>query len=291
MRSLTRIGVATAAAGVLGAGSFVALTVLSGTAHAGNVTSCGGTGTPISCTIGAATVTSPQSIELNAASDQNGVKVNLTWTVDCTQAGVDKATSGSAAKTTPAWQTLTLAFTNPDSCVVSATATLPGISGTATNAPSLTLNLDSNPQSGSSPSPTDSSSSPPGPTTYTVSHGFDGKCIDDSGNSSSVRAKVQIWNCNNTDPAQSLNYWGSELKHNGLCLNAKGNGKSGSKVILWTCTGAGNEIWIHRSNGEFVEKANGYKLCLDDPGYSTRNGTQLAVYACNNGPNQHWSKP
>jgi hypothetical protein len=106
-----------------------------------------------------------------------------------------------------------------------------------------------------------------------------------------VRAKVQIWNCNNTDPAQSLTYWGSELKHNGLCLNAKGNGKSGSKIILWSCTGAANEIWIHRSNGEFVEKANGYKLCLDDPGYSTRNGTQLAVYACNNGPNQRWSKP
>ena len=36
-------------------------------------------------------------------------------------------------------------------------------------------------------------------------------------------------------------------------------------------------------------KANGGKLCLDDhfPGYSKQNGTQLIVYTCNDGSNQH----
>jgi hypothetical protein len=298
MRSLTRIGVATTAAGLLGAGVFVALTVTAGTAHAGNVTSCDGTGTPISCTIASTAVTSPQTMELNAVSGPAGMKVNLSWTVDCTLAGADQTKSGTAQSTTPAWQPLVLGFTNPDSCKVTATATLPGTTSTTStatpNAPTLTLNLDYNPQPGASSSPTPSaspSSSSARPPTVQQVRGFDGTCVDDSGNSSSIRAKVVIWTCNNADQAQSWAYYGSELHHNNLCINAKGNGKSGSRVILWTCNGSANEIWIHRSNGEYVEKANGYKLCLDDPGYSTRNGTQLMVYACHNSPNQHWSLP
>ena len=38
-------------------------------------------------------------------------------------------------------------------------------------------------------------------------------------------------------------------------------------------------------------QARGGTLCLDDPAYSTKNGTQLTVYTCNNGANQHWSLP
>jgi hypothetical protein len=49
-----------------------------------------------------------------------------------------------------------------------------------------------------------------------------------------------------------------------------------------------NELWTHKSNGEFVMKANGGKYCLDDPASSTHNGTQLIVWTCKNGTNQHW---
>ena len=45
------------------------------------------------------------------------------------------------------------------------------------------------------------------------------------------------------------------------------------------------------SRGQYVLRDHGNTLCLDDPGYSTRNGTQLIVYTCNNGSNQHWSLP
>jgi hypothetical protein len=41
-------------------------------------------------------------------------------------------------------------------------------------------------------------------------------------------------------------------------------------------------------HGEFVMKANGGKYCLDDPASSTHNGTQLIVWTCKNGTNQHW---
>ncbi len=69
------------------------------------------------------------------------------------------------------------------------------------------------------------------------------------------------------------------------------SGGSGSKVILWTCDRASNELWTHNSRGEYVLQAHGGTLCLDDPAYSTKNGTQLMVYTCNNGANQHWTLP
>ena len=122
--------------------------------------------------------------------------------------------------------------------------------------------------------------------------GWDAKCLDDMGNSSSQRAKVSIWSCNGSDRAQQWTYQGGELKHNNLCLNAKGSAKSGSKVILWACTGSSNEIWVINTINHQVElKDHGFTLCLDDPAYSTKNGTQLMVYKCNNSPNQHWSTP
>jgi hypothetical protein len=288
---MSRIAIATAASGLLAAGTFTAITVMAGPAHAdsGTAATCTGNTQPPSCTISDVTITAPETIELNAQSTPGSESVYFTWSTSCTLNGQTQTETGGGAQTTPAWDLLTLGFNNPDSCTVTAKATLsaPSPSSGATAVPlTLTLNLDFNPQPGSSASP-----SPSAATSYHTARGFSGKCIDDAGNSSSVRAKIQIWSCNSFDVAQGLTYSKSELKHNNLCLNAKGNGKSGSKIILWTCNGSANEIWTHKSNGEFVEKANGSKLCLNDPGYSTKNGTQLIVWACNNAPNEHWSQP
>ena len=60
---------------------------------------------------------------------------------------------------------------------------------------------------------------------------------------------------------------------------------------LFTAARGADEIWTHLANGELVLKANGGKYCLDDPAYSTRNGTQLIVYTCKDSTNQRWSKP
>jgi hypothetical protein len=100
-----------------------------------------------------------------------------------------------------------------------------------------------------------------------------------------------IWTCSAHDQAQSWTYRGHELIHNGKCLNDQRSGGNGSKVILYTCNGAANEIWTHMANGEFVLKARNGKLCLDDPASSTRNGTQLIVYKCSDAANQRWQLP
>jgi YVTN family beta-propeller protein len=116
--------------------------------------------------------------------------------------------------------------------------------------------------------------------------GYGGKCADDTGNSSAVLAKVQIWSCVN-DASQQWSFTGGELKHGSLCMNDQGNAGNGGHVILWSCNGASNEVWEHTSSGEYMLKSNG--LCLDDPADSTRNGTQLDVYRCHNGSNEVFS--
>ena len=124
------------------------------------------------------------------------------------------------------------------------------------------------------------------------SKGFAGKCLDDAKNSSSLRASIVIWTCNSGDQAQRFTYTAGEVKRNGLCLNAKGSGNSGSKVILWTCNGSPNEIWVFNTlNHEVLLKAHGFTLCLNDPGNSKKNGTQLIVYKCQNTANEHWTVP
>ena len=175
-------------------------------------------------------------------------------------------------------------------CTANANMSLPK---TVTSPSSYTAELDYTPVS-SNPSPSASPSPSPvggGPQPVHPIRGFGGKCVDDKGNSSANRAAVVIWSCNATDQAQGWKLSGGELIHNGKCANDQRSGGKGSKVILYACNGASNEIWTHRANGEFVLKANGGRYCLDDPAYSTSNGTQLIVWTCKDSANQRWYQP
>src|SRR5438046_35561 len=176
----------------------------------------------------------------------------------------------------PVTEDVTMASSNPASCTVTATGTL------STNSGTMLVALKYDPATTSSPTP------PPPSGPVRLYKGIGGKCVDDAGNSSANRAKVVIWTCNSHDRAQGWTYSGGKLIHNGKCLNDQRSGGNGSKVILYTCNGGANEIWTHKSNGEFVLKANGGKYCLDDPASSTHNGTQLIVWAGKNTTNQHW---
>jgi hypothetical protein len=46
----------------------------------------------------------------------------------------------------------------------------------------------------------------------------------------------------------------------------KGYGGSGSRVVLYTCESASNDIWTHKSNGEYAYKWHNGKWCHDDQG-------------------------
>jgi hypothetical protein len=119
------------------------------------------------------------------------------------------------------------------------------------------------------------------------------RCLTDPGNNPALRAPVVIRDCEDLF-SQTWSFHNGELVHGRYCLTDKGNGGIRSKMILYTCTGAADQIWTYRlgsahaPDGEFVLKSHGGGLCLDDPKTSTANNTQQIVYTCTGGNDQRW---
>jgi hypothetical protein len=299
MRGIRRLVVGAAVSGLLAAG---AVTVSVQAAHANFAALChgnsGATNPPWSCAV-TATIPSPASIFVSVTDDTANASetVLVNWTVSCTDSanGTTGTASAPTAKT-PATVNFTLPASADGHCTATATVSLPaselGTSGFTPTA--FTVQLGYTPAN-PAPSASATPSASPSPTTTSSSvHpivGFGGKCVDDNGNSSANRARVQIWGCSGSDQAENWAFSSGELVHNGSCLNDKGNGGSGSKVILYSCNGGSNEKWSHLANGELRLNAHNGTLCLDDPRSSTSNGTQLIVYTCKDSANQKWSLP
>ena len=280
MQRSCRAIVRAALTGLLAAGAITAGMTAASANTAGFCSSSSTSTAKATCTV-TESISSPASISIkvtvaNAASQD----ATTAWIATCKLGSVTGTTSGGSTAMTPVTEPLTLPFSTADSCTVKATGTL------STNAGSMLVALAYTPAVGASPSPT---SSPPPAGPVRIYKGFGGKCVDDARNSSAIRAKVIIWSCNSRDRAQGWTYSGGELVHNGMCANDQRSGGNGSKVILYSCNGAANEIWTHLASGEFVLKANGGRYCLDDPASSTRNGTQLIVWTCKDSANQRWS--
>jgi hypothetical protein len=275
MRKTRRLAVALAACGLLAAGGVT----WSQLAHADNVAgTCYGFGADANCTI-EETISNPATISVTVTVSPKQFS-SFRWTLQCSLGSQSSTTTGSDAVLTPPQATvyIPLPYTNPNSCDV----TLQGDIPTANALDKLYLGLDY-----TTPGQSTGPSSGPVP----LVKGYKGMCLDDKGNSSGNKTKVILWTCNSSDSAQSWTYSNGELQHNGKCANVQGGGGSGSKVILWSCNGASNEKWFHSStNGEFVLSSQTHGLlCLDDPGYSTTDRTQVIVSDCKNSSNQHWS--
>ena len=249
---------------------------------------CDGSGATANCTV-TETINAPTSVTVGVTASTNG-EATVSWTASCTDStGTTAATSGATMSETPVQVALLpLPATAGGTCTRVGRCVPPHrrCQQRAQRRDDLHDVRDCFPQSFRFRS---SSSAPP--SSGHLVQGYTGKCVDDAGNSSGNGAKVQIWTCSSFDKAQLWTYSNGELIHNNKCLNDKAWGGNGAKVILYSCNHALNELWTHQSNGQYVLNAKGYKLCLDDPAYSTRNGTQLIVYTCKDSANQRWSKP
>jgi hypothetical protein len=288
MRGVRRLVVCTAVSGLLAAG---AVSVSLQMAHAQTVAVvCGGNGSnDYICNLDT-TISSASAISVGVDSGAANENVNVSWTVACTSSAGDGnqegATDNASTPLTVPLAPLPSAATD-GTCQVNVGISLP--------AHDVTPKIDYTGQLSYTAAGSDTAS--PGPTPVPVSgsvhpvKGFDGKCLDDKGNSSANRAEAIIWSCSGTDQAQNWTFSNSEFVHNGKCLNDQGNGGIRSKVILWSCNGASNEKWSELANGEIRLQSHSNELCLDDPASSTKNGTQLIVYTCNDNANQKWSLP
>ena len=291
MLSKRRIAVAASAGCLLVAGTVTALTLTSGTARADSVDTCTilpGTGGQCNMDV---TVSSPPAfggLELDITSDPTSLHVYSTWSDVCSGAtGGSVSESGTASGTATLIVPVTVGVSNPVTCEVTAYIHVDTLTATQGGLIFLdTLPANTTP----APTPTATSSVPTGGVTGEIK-GYDGKCVDDSGNSSSIRSKVVLWSCSSSDKAEQWRYAAGELIHNGLCMDDKGNAGSGGDIIMYTCNESSGEQWNHVLNNTFQVKAHSFTQCLNDPGYSKKNGTQLRIYACRNTSNEHWSVP
>jgi Ricin-type beta-trefoil lectin domain len=318
MRGIRGLAVFTAVIGLLTAG---AVTASMEVAHADTPDSCIGASdstVAFQCAL-SANINNPSTVTITVTDESANAydEVNVNWTAQCTDNNNGElGTAGAPTSATPVTVNLTLPASADGTCSIAATVTLeppsvppngatPPNCVTPTAEPTATATTTATPTSTPTPpcgtefravlsdtsasNPTASASSSTTSATVNEVKGYGGKCLDDKGNSSSNRAEVIIWGCNGSDQAQNWSASNGELVHNGKCLNDQGNGGNRSKVILWSCNGGANEKWTAESNGELKLQSHGGAYCLDDPGYSTKNGTQLIIYTCKDSSNQKWS--
>jgi len=164
-----------------------------------------------------------------------------------------------------------------------------------TNAENITMSVNYNEGTGTgtgtsaTPTPSPSSSVPSGGVSGIIK-GYDSKCVNDTGNSSKLRAPIVSYACSGAK-GKTWRYAAGELIHNGMCLNDKGNAGNGGKLILYSCNGSDDEIWVHQMNNTYELKAHNWTLCLSIPGASKKNGVQLQADTCKNSVAQKWTIP
>ena len=282
MRGIRRLVVCTAVSGLLAAGAVSASLQVAQAAQAGNfAAACGGNGSNgYICNLDTV-VPAASSISVSVDSGSASEQVSVNWTVTCTNGGTSQNEEGATdnAATPLNVPLMPLPAAAAGQCNVNAGISLPTHDITPKIAYTGTLTY------------TPAGSAPPGSGPVHPVVGFDGKCMDDKGNSSANRAAIVIWSCSGSDPAENWKFSNGEFIHNNKCLNDQGNAGSGGHVILYSCNGGSNEKWSELANGELKLQSHGGTLCVDDPRSSTKNGTQLIVYTCHDTPNQQWKLP
>jgi len=297
MRSVKRAVVAIAVGGLLVAGGTTAGIVLTqGTSLADNAAVClAMTGTGSQCQIDSASVPDPSDIylQLFSPSATKGLQTALTWTINCPSTNATAETGSDEDAFIPSviyiQQNIDIASTA--SCLVTVTMRVNNFSGD-TQVGEVELNYDEATGTGTSasPTPTPASSVPTGGVSGIIK-GYDGKCVNDAGNSSRLRAEVVSYACGSAK-GKTWRYASGELIHNNMCLNDKSNAGNGGKLILYYCNGSTDEIWIYNSLKDiFVLRAHNFGLCLTIPGASKSNGVQLQVDTCKDSADQHWTMP
>ena len=114
-------------------------------------------------------------------------------------------------------------------------------------------------------------------------------CADDTAASTTDANPIDIYTCNNTNAQNWTFSTDGTVSVLGRCLHAVASGTAaGTKVVLYHCTTtSAGEIWYPTSNGSLYNPHSA--KCLDSPGASTTNGTQLVLSACTGAAEQRWT--
>ena len=120
--------------------------------------------------------------------------------------------------------------------------------------------------------------------------GYQGLCLDLTGDSNTNGTKVEIYTCNGTNGQQWTEEPNGTVHADGKCLDVIGGATgNGSLVDLYDCNGTGAQVWQPQSDGALLNPQSG--KCLDDTGWLTTPGTQVQIWSCTGNANQSWTHP
>jgi len=120
--------------------------------------------------------------------------------------------------------------------------------------------------------------------------GYQGLCLDLTGDSNTNGTKVEIYTCNGTNGQQWTEEPNGTIHADGKCLDVIGGATgNGSLVDLYDCNGTGAQVWQPQSDGALLNPQSG--KCLDDTGWSTTPGTPVQIWSCTGNANQSWTHP
>lgn len=127
------------------------------------------------------------------------------------------------------------------------------------------------------------------PPSSPIQSGVAGKCVDDTNGTNTNGNKLQIYGCLGNTNQKFYIRTGQTLERGGECIDATGKSKlTGALIQLWACNGGANQEWIPGPQGQIENVNSG--LCLDDPGNTTTDQTQLVQEPCYGQPGEVWAE-
>ncbi len=121
-----------------------------------------------------------------------------------------------------------------------------------------------------------------------INSGLSGQCLEDPGDSATVRTQVDLAACS-TDPSQQWNVNSGQVIINNNCLDVTGQATaSGSPVEIFSCNGGANQVWEYRGAALYNPISGN---CLEEPTPDAIAGMQLHIATCNGSANQRWRLP
>jgi hypothetical protein len=129
---------------------------------------------------------------------------------------------------------------------------------------------------------------PQPPTTFRLTNGASGTCLDVPGANSADNTQLIIWTCN-SGANQTFTQSGSALQVLGKCVTAAGGGTAnGTLVVLSTCNNAASQQWTLRADGSIAGVQSG--RCVNPTGGATANNTPIVLSDCTGQPHQRWTR-
>jgi hypothetical protein len=117
-------------------------------------------------------------------------------------------------------------------------------------------------------------------------------CIDDHSSITTDGNPIDIHSCNGTSAQAVTIIPDGSLTILGKCIDTLSDGiTAGAAIILHACDGDSSQHWAARSDGTLLNIRSGQQTCLDDPGSSTTDNTQLQLAVCGSAIDQEWNTP